>query len=163
MAVRAGQAVSAIVHAGAGVLAVSLLAGWGYGGDEKRLARDWRWLLAQPFGEWLVGAVGLAVIGAGLGMAGKAWTASLARHSACAPDQERWVAPLGWTRPKRASAMPKLRSEKLNPIRPATRPRSPRRPAMGNAREPDIGPPHEHGGHDGRAGAAVAVGDLASR
>ena len=50
LVVRAGQAVSAIVHAGLGVFAVSLLVGWGYGGgDEERSARDWtRWLLAQP-------------------------------------------------------------------------------------------------------------------
>jgi hypothetical protein len=97
MAVRAGQAVSGVVHAGLGVFAVSLLVGWGYGGgDEERSARDWtRWLLARPFGEWLVGAAGLAVAGAGLGMAAKAWTASFARHLACGPGQERWVVPLG--------------------------------------------------------------------
>jgi Domain of Unknown Function (DUF1206) len=98
--VRAGQAVSAIAHAGLGVFALSLLVGWGYGGgaggDEERSARDGtRWLLAQPFGEWLVGAAGLAVIGAGLGMAGKAWTASFMRHLACGPGQARWVVPLG--------------------------------------------------------------------
>lgn len=98
MVVRAGQAVSAVVHAGLGLFALSLLVGWGYGGgvDEELSARDWtRWLLAQPFGEWLVGAVGLAVAGAGFGMAGKAWTASFMRRLACGPDQARWVVPLG--------------------------------------------------------------------
>jgi hypothetical protein len=97
LVVRAGQAVSAIVHAGLGVFAASVLVGWGYGGgDEERSARDWtRWLLAQPFGEWLVGAAGLAVIGAGLGMAGKAWIASFMRHLACGPGQARWAVPLG--------------------------------------------------------------------
>jgi hypothetical protein len=95
--VRAGQAVSAIAHAGLGVFALSLLVGWGYGGgNEEQSARDWtRWLLARPFGEWLVGAVGLAFVGAGFGMAGKAWTASFVRCLACGPEQARWVVPLG--------------------------------------------------------------------
>ena len=97
MAVRAGQAVSAVAHLGLGVFALSLLVGWGHGGgNEEQSARDWTlWLLARPFGEWLVGAVGLAVIGAGLGMAGKAWSASFMRRLACGPEQARWVVPLG--------------------------------------------------------------------
>jgi Domain of Unknown Function (DUF1206) len=94
--VRAGQAVSGIVHAGLGVFAVGLLIGWGFSGDEEQSARDWtRWLLARPFGAWLVGAAGLAVIGTGLGMARKAWTASFARRLACDPGQARWLVPLG--------------------------------------------------------------------
>ena len=95
--VRTGQAVSGIVHLGLGVFALSLLVGWGQGGgNEEQSARDWtRWLLARPSGEWLVGAAGLAVIGAGFGMAGKAWTASFARRLAYGPDQARWAVPLG--------------------------------------------------------------------
>jgi succinate dehydrogenase hydrophobic anchor subunit len=97
MAVRAGQAISAVVYAGLGVFAVSLVVGWNYGvGDEEQSARDWtRWLLARPFGQWMVGIVGLAVAGAGLGMAHKAWTASFARHLACDHDTLRWIVPLG--------------------------------------------------------------------
>ena len=96
--VRSGQAVSGVVHAGLGVFAIGLLAGWGYGrnGDEEQSARDWtRWLLARPFGEWLVGAVGAAFVGAGLGMARKAWTASFTRHLAFDPGRARWLIPLG--------------------------------------------------------------------
>jgi hypothetical protein len=96
LVVRAGQLVSGIVHAGLGVSAVGLLAGWGYGGDEEQSARDWtRWLLARPFGEWLVGAVGIAVIGAGLGMVRKAWTASFTRKLARDRDRAPWLVPLG--------------------------------------------------------------------
>ena len=78
LVVRAGQAVSAITHLGLGVFALSLLVGWGYGGgNEEQAARDWtRWLLARPFGEWLVGAVGLAGVGAGLRRAGQAGAGS---------------------------------------------------------------------------------------
>jgi hypothetical protein len=91
---RVGQAVSAIIYFGLGVFALGLLLGWGQGGGEEQSARDrTAWLLAQPFGRWLVGAVGIAVAGAALGMAFKAWTASFNRH--LAPDAPPWVVSLG--------------------------------------------------------------------
>ncbi|WP_043361371.1 DUF1206 domain-containing protein [Belnapia sp. F-4-1] len=94
--VRLGQMVSAFVYTGLGVFAVSLLFGFATSGGEEQSARDWtRWLLAQPFGRWLVGAVGLAIVGAGLGMAYKAWSASFARHLACNGATATWVMPLG--------------------------------------------------------------------
>jgi hypothetical protein len=94
--VRLGQMVSAFAYAGLGVFAMSLLFGLGTGGGEEQSARDWtRWLLAQPFGRWLVGAIGLAIIGAGLGMAHKAWSGSFARHLACDQATVTWVMPLG--------------------------------------------------------------------
>ena len=96
VAARTGQAVSAIVYVGLGVFALSLLLGRGQGGGGESSAEDWTaWLLAQPFGRWLVGAVGLAVAGAALGMASKAWTASFKRHLACGAGAARWVVPLG--------------------------------------------------------------------
>jgi hypothetical protein len=96
MVVRLGQMVSAFAYGGLGVFAMSLLFGWGTGGGEEQSARDWtRWLLAQPFGRWLVGAVGLAIIGAGFGMVHKAWSGSFARHLACDRATATWVMPLG--------------------------------------------------------------------
>jgi hypothetical protein len=95
-ATRAGQLVSAAVHVGLGIFAVSLLMGTSSGGDEEQVTRDWtRWILSQPFGRWLVGAAGLAVLGAALGMAGKAWTASFREHLSCGRDTASWVIPLG--------------------------------------------------------------------
>jgi Domain of Unknown Function (DUF1206) len=93
--VRIGQAVSAIIYVGLGVFALSLLFGWGQGGGGgEDSARDWTaWLLAQPFGRWLVGGVGLAVAGAALGMGYKAWTASFRQHLAA--DAPGWVTSLG--------------------------------------------------------------------
>ncbi|WP_372618673.1 DUF1206 domain-containing protein [Falsiroseomonas sp.] len=93
---RIGQAVSAVIYVGLGVFALSLLFGWGQGSTEggEESARDWTaWLLAQPFGRWLVGGVGLAVAGAALGMGYKAWTASFTQHLAA--DAPRWVTTLG--------------------------------------------------------------------
>jgi hypothetical protein len=96
MVVRFGQMVSAFAYTGLGVFAMSLLFGLGTGGGEEQSARDWtRWLLAQHFGRWLVTAIGLAIIGAGLGMAHKAWSGSFARHLACDQATVTWVMPLG--------------------------------------------------------------------
>ncbi|TPG38061.1 DUF1206 domain-containing protein [Roseomonas nepalensis] len=96
IAARAGQLVSAVVYVGLGVFAVSLITGTSSGGGEEQATRDWtRWLLSQPFGRWLVGAAGLAVLGAALGMIAKAWTASFRKHLSCGPDVATWVIPLG--------------------------------------------------------------------
>lgn len=94
---RAGQLVSAVTYAGLGVFALSLVLGRGSGGgDEEGAAQDWTaWLLAQPFGRWLVAAAGLAVVGAALAMARQAWTARFRRHLACDAAAARWVVPLG--------------------------------------------------------------------
>jgi hypothetical protein len=96
MGIRAGQLISAAAYVGLGVFAVSLLLGSNSGGGEEQSARDWtRWLMAQPFGRWLVGAVGLGVAVGGLGMAAKAWSASFKQHLACGPEAASWVIPLG--------------------------------------------------------------------
>ncbi|WP_458094367.1 DUF1206 domain-containing protein [Roseomonas sp. WA12] len=96
IATRAGQLVSAIVYVGLGTFALSLVAGTASGGEEEQATRDWtRWLLGQPLGRWLVSAVGLAVLGASLGMAAKAWTASFRKHLSCMPKVASWIIPLG--------------------------------------------------------------------
>jgi hypothetical protein len=93
---RAGQLISAIIYVGLGIAAVGLLMGWRSRGDDGQSARDWTaWLLSQPFGRWAVAAVGLAVIGAAIGMASKAWRASFRRHMTCDARAARWVVPLG--------------------------------------------------------------------
>jgi hypothetical protein len=95
LARRAGQAVSAAVYFGLGVFATRLLLASGQTGGGEQDARDWTaWLLAQPFGRWLAGAAGLALIGAAIGMAHRAWTGSFRHHLACG-DAARWVVPLG--------------------------------------------------------------------
>ncbi len=93
---RLGQAVSAIAHAGLGLFAIGVLLGRRHASGEEQAAQDWtRWLLAQPFGRVLVAVVGLAVAGAALGMAHKAWKASFTRHLSCDAATARWVVPLG--------------------------------------------------------------------
>jgi hypothetical protein len=95
VASRLGQAVSGVTYAGLAVFAASLVFAAGRGDDSEQSARDWTaWLLMQPFGRWLVGLVGLAVIGAAIGMASKAWTASFRRHLDCG-EAASWLVPLG--------------------------------------------------------------------
>ncbi len=97
IAARVAQAISAVIYVGLGIFAVSLLLGRQQGGGENA-ARDWTaWLLAQPFGRWLVGGVGLAVAGAAVAMAAKAWTASFRRNLTCDAANARWIIPLGRT------------------------------------------------------------------
>ena len=93
---RTGQFVSACAYIGLAIFAVELLAGWRSAGNEEQSARDWTaWLLGQPFGRWLVAAVGLVVIGAALGQIAKAWTASFRQHLTCDARTAAWVVPLG--------------------------------------------------------------------
>ncbi|RYU78361.1 DUF1206 domain-containing protein [Hymenobacter persicinus] len=88
-------------YAGSGLLYVALAfyagkAAWqntavssGSGGDAKQSAVAM--LLAQPFGQWLVGAIGLAIIGAGLYQIWHAYSGKFAEHvnasSLSAPQQ----------------------------------------------------------------------------
>ncbi len=80
LAVRSGLAVSAVTHLLLALFAVSLIFGWDAGGGGDG-ARDWTaWLLQQPFGRWLVGLIGAAVIGAGLAHMIKGWRAHFEKY-----------------------------------------------------------------------------------
>lgn len=75
---RAFLAVTAIVHAGLAIEAARLAlsggsSGGSSGGAQSRTAE----LMSQPFGVWLVGAVGVIIAGFGLYQLGKAWKADL--------------------------------------------------------------------------------------
>lgn len=62
---RLGYAGSGIVYAGLALNAVQIVRGAG-GGGSSNASQDWTArLLTQPFGQWLVGIVGAAVIGMG--------------------------------------------------------------------------------------------------
>jgi hypothetical protein len=65
---RIGLAVSGLVHVMLGIYAIRLVtAGGSAAGDEDAGQERWTaWLLAQPLGRWIVIAIGLAVIGAGI-------------------------------------------------------------------------------------------------
>lgn len=66
---RGVQLVSGVVNAALSVTAISLALGiaTGGGGGDDAAAQDWTaWLLAQPFGRWLVAIAGAVAVGAGV-------------------------------------------------------------------------------------------------
>src|SRR3954471_15401877 len=67
LAVRGGLLASAAIHVALALFALSLVLNWqgpGSGGNGGE-TQDWTaWLLGRPLGRWLVGGVGIAVLGA---------------------------------------------------------------------------------------------------
>lgn len=76
---RIGSLISAIAYSGLAITAAKLVLGTGGTGGEA--SEDWtRFVLAQPFGLWLVGLAGLIVLGVGLSYFYQAYTAKFQRH-----------------------------------------------------------------------------------
>jgi len=105
LAVRGGLLVSAVTHVLLALFVLSLIFGWGSGvgggggsgggGGGGGGTQGWTaWLLSQPFGPWLVAAVGLAVIGAGIAQIAKGHKEKFRRHMAMGPRTERWAVPV---------------------------------------------------------------------
>lgn len=96
--VRGGHGISGVAHALLAAYAASLaLRGdRGSGGQGETAARDWTaWLLAQPFGEMLVGLIGAALIATGLFQLRKAYRADFTRHLSPGVPAMRWLVPMG--------------------------------------------------------------------
>lgn len=97
IAARAGYAISGLVYAGLAVTAVRIL--MGAGGVEDDAARDWTArLMAQPFGVWLVGIVGLIVIGVGMQQLYKGYTAKFREElktGEMSPAEQTWATRAG--------------------------------------------------------------------
>lgn len=63
--------------------------------NDDLAARDWTaWLLAQPFGSWLVIAVGIGVIGSGIASAYYAWTVDFQVEKNIVRKSRRCVSPV---------------------------------------------------------------------
>lgn len=96
LARRAVYAFTAAVYVGLAVATVSIILGTdsGEGGDQS--ARDWTaFLMAKPFGQWLVGLVGAVVAGAGIGFALRGCKRDFEPRLALTRTARRWVEPLG--------------------------------------------------------------------
>jgi hypothetical protein len=96
---RAGALVSGVVYAGLAVSAASLAVRMsGASNGDQQTQDQTAWLMSHPFGLWLVGIVGVVVIGAGLAQFLAAYRASFARHLALdgiAARQRQWVERVG--------------------------------------------------------------------
>ncbi len=94
---RAAHLISGGLYAALAFSAAGLAIGRSRGGgNEDQGAQDWTaWLLAQPFGQWLVGLIGAAIAAAGIGFLIKAWRGQVTAHLACDAATARWAVPLG--------------------------------------------------------------------
>jgi hypothetical protein len=97
LGVRGAHGVSGLIYAGLAFSTLGLALGWGSsGGGEDQAARDWTaWLLDKPFGQWLVGLVGVTIAGTGLAFLRKGWRGDVTQYLALSSDAHRWVVPLG--------------------------------------------------------------------
>ncbi|SFL23106.1 DUF1206 domain-containing protein [Methylobacterium pseudosasicola] len=95
LTVRGAHLISAAIYFGLAVSAASLSLGLGMSGGDG-VHDGTAWLLAKPFGRWLVALGGLGVIGGGFGFLGKAWRGDVTdRLSLDAQARDRWAGPVG--------------------------------------------------------------------
>ena len=96
LSVRAVRLIGGLIYAGLALSALNLALGRGSGGSEDQAARDWTaWLMSQPFGQWLVGLVGLAIAGGGLAFIVRAWRGNVTEHLSLPSDKRDWIVTLG--------------------------------------------------------------------
>jgi Domain of Unknown Function (DUF1206) len=97
LGVRAAHLVSGGIYASLALFALNLAYGSRQGGGgEDQAAQDWTaWLLSQPFGQWLVGAIGIAVALTGAGFIWKGWRGNVADRLALPAQTHRWAVLLG--------------------------------------------------------------------
>ncbi|BBI62557.1 membrane protein [Vreelandella sulfidaeris] len=95
IAIRTGLMVSAVTHTllafcGNPHLPIWRLF-WGLGWGSQGMAS---WLMQQPFGRWLVGAVGIILIGVGISHVFKGFKAKFHKHFAMPTQTQKWAYPI---------------------------------------------------------------------
>ena len=91
---RTGLVVSGVIHAALGIYTILLVTGAGGGGGGGSggggtQQQGTAWLLSQPFGRWIVIAIGLVVIGAGVFYGYKGIAEKYKEHLRSTPTVER--------------------------------------------------------------------------
>lgn len=95
LVIRAALAVSAVTHILLAVFAIRLIITLGDSGSENGGSDGTAsWLMSQPFGRWLVGAVGLVMIGVGIAHGIKGARAQFADNFDMPPQVQRWTYPI---------------------------------------------------------------------
>ncbi|MEG4323909.1 DUF1206 domain-containing protein [Microcoleus sp. herbarium5] len=97
IAQRIGYALSALAYAGLALTAVKLIMGSG-GGNSDTTQDLTAQILAQPFGQWLVGLAGSIVIGVGFSYFYEAYKAKFRRHfklDEMSQTEQTWATRLG--------------------------------------------------------------------
>lgn len=97
IAQRIGYLMSAIAYSGLALTAVKLI--FGTGGTGGQATQDWTArALAQPLGQWLVGLVGVIVLGVGLSYFYQAYAAKFQQHfklNQMNTTERKWARRLG--------------------------------------------------------------------
>ena len=94
LTIRAGLLVSSVTHVSLAFLAVSLIFGWSTGGSGKNTQGWTAWLLSLPLGRWLVGVLGLIVIGVGVAHLVKGWQAKFEKRFKRDYQNYKWISPV---------------------------------------------------------------------
>jgi hypothetical protein len=96
LAQRGVYAVTGLFYLGFAAVALSVALGLDVGGSGDQAARDWTaWLLGQPFGRWLIAAVGMAIVGTGIGIGVSGLAGKFKRKLELKQRQRTLVAVLG--------------------------------------------------------------------
>jgi Domain of Unknown Function (DUF1206) len=100
LAVRAGMVGSGLLHGALGLYAFRLVQGAGERGSAGG-ERSVHWtarLMGMPAGRWLVGGVGLGIIGYGVRQIYRGWTADVRKHldlTDVGAETQQWIVRLG--------------------------------------------------------------------
>lgn len=95
LAIRSGRFISALIHFGLAVYAAALAIGLTISGGS---AKGWTaWLMAQPYGPWMVMGVGGVVLIVAVLQARIAWTASFMEQLVISGDMRRLAETIGRT------------------------------------------------------------------
>ncbi|MEA2119283.1 DUF1206 domain-containing protein [Halovibrio sp. HP20-50] len=95
LAIRAGLLASAVTHTLLAFFAATLI--FQFGGSSEGSGGSQgvaSWLMQQPFGRWLVGGIGLIMIGVGIAHALKGYKAKFDKHFAMPPETQQWAYPI---------------------------------------------------------------------
>lgn len=97
LGVRAIHLVSGLFNGALAATAFGLALGLaGSGGREDGAMKDWTaWLLSQPFGRWLVAAVGLGVVGGSVFHLWKSWNGDMLKRMSIPPASRDLALALG--------------------------------------------------------------------
>jgi len=93
---RCGYAIGSVMYFGLAATALSIAFGSGSSSDD-RTAQDWTaWLMSQPFGRWLTGAVAIGVVLGGLAFIIEAWRGDqMAKHVHAGRTGDAWIGMVG--------------------------------------------------------------------
>jgi hypothetical protein len=95
---RIGFGVTGVIYASLGVTALGLVMGTRSSASGDQAAQDrTAWLMSQPFGPWLVGAVGLVVVGVAIAHLHLGLTAGFRDTLRAGHPERRWLVLIGQT------------------------------------------------------------------